>query len=95
MTVTVKDKSQLMIPPSLQRQAGFKLGDQVEFRARRGLIMIVPKADQPSPFLVALRATQEEARQQGLDKMTMKQINAEIAAYRKEKRAKSTKPHAK
>ena len=95
MTVTVKDKSQLIIPPSLQRQAGFKLGDQVEFRVRRGLIMIVPKADQSSPFLVALRATQEEAKKQGLDKMTMKQINAEIAAYRKEKRAKSTKPHAK
>ena len=77
MTVTVKDKShkdkaQLNIPPSLQRQAGFKLGDQVEFRARRGLITIVPKAEQPSPFLVALRATQEEARQHGLDKKTRK-----------------------
>ena len=89
MTVTIEEKSQILVPRILQRQAGFKLGDQVEFRARRGLIMIVPKGEQPSPFLVALRATQEKARQPGLDKMTMKQINAEIAACRKEK--KSTK----
>ena len=95
MTVTIKEKSQILVPSNLQRQAGFKLGDQVEFRARRGLIMIVPKAEQPSPFLVALRATQEEARKQGMGKMTMKQINAEIMAYRKEKRVGQPTPRGK
>jgi len=92
MTVTIKEKSQILVPANLQRQAGFKPRSSSE---HGGLIMIIPKAEQPSPFLVALRATQEETRQQGVDKMTMKQINAGIAAYRKEKRAKSTKQHAK
>ena len=50
--------------------------------------MIVPKPKRGSPFLEALRATQAEAKGTGMDKMTMKQINAEIASYRKEKREK-------
>ena len=95
MTVTIKEKSQILVPPSLQRQAGFKLGDQLEFRASRGVIMLVPKPKKDSPFLAALRATQEEAKRQGLDKMTMKQINTEIAAYRKEKREKAARQSSK
>ena len=95
MTVTLKDKFQIVVPQSLQRQAGFKRGDPLEFRASRGVIMIVPKSEPISPLIEAFHATQEEARQNGTNKLTMKQINAEIAAYRKEKRAKSTKPHAK
>ena len=95
MTVTVKDKSELTIPASLQRQAGFKMGDQIEFRAFRGIITVVPRSAQETPLMKAFRATHQEAKSQGLDKMTMKQINAEIAAYRKEKREQSTKPRGK
>jgi bifunctional DNA-binding transcriptional regulator/antitoxin component of YhaV-PrlF toxin-antitoxin module len=92
MTVTLKDKFQILVPPSLQRQAGFKLGDQIEFRASRGIITIVPKSAQETPLIKAFRATHQEANRQGLDKMTMKQINAEIAAHRKEKRKQQPKP---
>ena len=95
MTVTVKDKSDLIIPPNLQRQAGFKMGDQIEFRVFRGIITVIPKAAQETPLMKAFRATHEEAKRQGLDKMTMKQINAEIAAHRKEKREKQSKPRGK
>ena len=96
MTVIIKEKSQILVPPSLQRQAGFKLGDQLELRASRGVIMIVPKPKKDSPFLTALRATQDEAKRTGMDKLTMKQINADIATYRKEKREKATtKPRGK
>ena len=45
MTVTVKDKSQLIIPPSLQRQAGFRSGDRLEFKAIRGVITIAAKPE--------------------------------------------------
>ena len=45
----------------------------------------------PSPFMAALRSAQEEAKQNGTSKLTMKEINAEIAAYRKEKRLKTSK----
>ena len=95
MTVTLKDKFQIVVPPSLQRQAGFKRGDQLEFRASRGVIMIVPKSEPISPLIEAFHATQEEARQNGANKLTMKQINAEIAACRKEKRRTATEQRAK
>lgn len=36
--------------------------------------------------LTALKALQEDAKRKGLDKMTMEEINAEIANYRREKR---------
>ena len=45
MTVTVKDKSQLLIPSSLQRRAGFKMGDRLEFKVSQGVITIAAKAE--------------------------------------------------
>jgi bifunctional DNA-binding transcriptional regulator/antitoxin component of YhaV-PrlF toxin-antitoxin module len=33
MTVTLKDKTPLTVPDKVRRRAGFKPGDQVEFRA--------------------------------------------------------------
>lgn len=95
MTATINEKSALLIPPSLQRQAGFKLGDRVEYKVSRGRIVIVQEAEPASPLVAAFRATQEEARRKGTDKLTMKQINNEIAAYRKEKRQKAAKQRAK
>ena len=38
--------------------------------------------------LQALKALHEDAKRKGLDKMSMAEINAEIAAYRGEKRLK-------
>jgi hypothetical protein len=38
--------------------------------------------------LTALKALQEDAKRKGLDKMSMEEINTEIAAYRRERRAK-------
>ena len=46
MTITVKDKSKdLIVPPSVRRQAGIKAGDQLEFKVSRGVITIVAKPD--------------------------------------------------
>ena len=39
--------------------------------------------------LQALKALQEDAKRKGLDRMTMEEINAEIAAHRREKRIRS------
>jgi hypothetical protein len=41
------------------------------------------------PALTALKALQEDAKRKGLDKMTMDEINAEVTAYRRERRAKA------
>ena len=43
MTTTLKDKNQLVVPPSIQRRAGFKIGDQLEFKVSGGIVSIVPK----------------------------------------------------
>jgi bifunctional DNA-binding transcriptional regulator/antitoxin component of YhaV-PrlF toxin-antitoxin module len=42
MTLTIS-KSHIVIPPKVQREAGFKLGDQIEVRAVRGVITIAVK----------------------------------------------------
>jgi bifunctional DNA-binding transcriptional regulator/antitoxin component of YhaV-PrlF toxin-antitoxin module len=43
MTATVKNRIGLTVPPSVQRQAGFKPGDVVEFKVSGGVIAIIPK----------------------------------------------------
>jgi len=43
MTVTVKNKMPLIVPPSIQRKAGLTVGKELEFRASGGVITITPK----------------------------------------------------
>jgi len=45
MTVTVKNKEKtpLVVPTSVRRKAGFKAGEELEFRASGGVVTIVPK----------------------------------------------------
>jgi len=86
--VTIDQNSQILVPAHLRRRAGLKLGDEVSFKATRGVLVIVPRPPERNPLVESLRATQAEARKHGLDKLTMKEINAEIAAYRSEKKRK-------
>jgi hypothetical protein len=50
--------------------------------------MAVKSPGKATTALTALKALQEDAKRKGLDKITMEEINAEIAAYRREKRLK-------
>ena len=45
MTVAVKNdnKAPLVVPPAVRRSAGFKSGQELEFKAAGGVITIVPK----------------------------------------------------
>jgi AbrB family looped-hinge helix DNA binding protein len=43
MTVTVKTKTELAVPKSIRRKAGYRPGDQVEFKVSGRTITIVPK----------------------------------------------------
>ena len=45
MTVTVKNKTPLVVPPSVRRQAGLKSGQKIEFKVSRGVISIHPKTE--------------------------------------------------
>jgi AbrB family looped-hinge helix DNA binding protein len=86
---TIDQKSQIVVPASVRRRAGLKLGDEVVMKVSRGVLLIVRKPKAADQFLAALQAMQEEARKHGLDKLSMEDINAEISAYRKEKREKA------
>ncbi len=43
MTVTVKNKTPLVVPPAIRRQAGLKSGQEIEFKISGGVISIHPK----------------------------------------------------
>src|SRR5580658_7709722 len=43
MTLVVKSKPGLLVPPSVRRKAGIKTGDQVEFKVSSGVIQIFRK----------------------------------------------------
>lgn len=45
MTVTVKNrtKTPLVVPPSIRRKAGYRDGEDIEFRVSGGVITILPK----------------------------------------------------
>ena len=43
MTVTLKPKTEITVPKSIRRKAGFKPGEQVEFKVSGRTITIVPK----------------------------------------------------
>jgi bifunctional DNA-binding transcriptional regulator/antitoxin component of YhaV-PrlF toxin-antitoxin module len=40
MTITVKNQDHLVVPPSVQRKAGIKAGDRLEFKVSAGVITI-------------------------------------------------------
>ena len=42
MTVTIKN-TEITVPPAILRKAGFAIGQEVEFKASRGVITIQPK----------------------------------------------------
>ena len=43
MTSTVKSKTPLTVPDVVRRRAGFKPGDQVEFKVSRGTVTILTR----------------------------------------------------
>jgi len=61
-----------------------------------GADMAVKTSTKAVEALKSLKALQEDAKRTGLDKMTSDEINAEIAAYRREKRLRRTirAPHS-
>jgi bifunctional DNA-binding transcriptional regulator/antitoxin component of YhaV-PrlF toxin-antitoxin module len=56
MTVTVSNKAELVVPPSVQRQAGIQPGDRLEFRVNSRTITITPATYKPTKSeLAAIR----------------------------------------
>jgi bifunctional DNA-binding transcriptional regulator/antitoxin component of YhaV-PrlF toxin-antitoxin module len=55
MTVTVKSTASLVVPPSIRRRAGIKVGDQIEFKVSGGIINIVPALPSANEYTPAQR----------------------------------------
>ena len=65
MTITLKAKAPLVVPPSVQRKACLKAGDQVEFQAAPGRITIIskpPAARPAAPSVTEDEYTPEQRR---------------------------------
>jgi bifunctional DNA-binding transcriptional regulator/antitoxin component of YhaV-PrlF toxin-antitoxin module len=43
MTVTVKSQDELVVPRAVQRRAGIKAGQRVQFKVSGGIISIIPE----------------------------------------------------
>lgn len=90
--VRVKNKYQVVIPETIRDQIGVEVGDMLEVKAMRGKILLTPKSlvdriREIAPAPQAIKDVQKEAREKGLNKLTMEEIDAEIAATRKERKA--------
>jgi bifunctional DNA-binding transcriptional regulator/antitoxin component of YhaV-PrlF toxin-antitoxin module len=59
MTITVRTKTPLVVPDQIRRRAGFKSGDQLEFKVSAGVVTILPKpnvAREPDDILTPAEA---------------------------------------
>ncbi|MBI3697892.1 MAG: AbrB/MazE/SpoVT family DNA-binding domain-containing protein [Acidobacteria bacterium] len=103
--VTVKNKYQVVIPQGVRKQVSVNVGDLLEAKVEKGKITLTPKAvldrtvvegrkGERGEFLRALRAVQADAKRKGLDKLTMRDIDALIAEVRRERmqRTSSKRP---
>ena len=94
--VTVKDKYQVVIPQSVRLQLGISRGDVLEAKVERGKLtytpkLIVDRLRELAPTPPELKAMQASAKRNGVDKLTMNEINAEIAVVRKQQQRNSGK----
>jgi antitoxin component of MazEF toxin-antitoxin module len=49
MTLALKSKSPVIVPPAVLRQAGFRSGEELVIKASGGVITIVPKRPHSKP----------------------------------------------
>lgn len=103
MTVTVRNKTDLLVPRSVRRKAGIKSGDELEFKVSDGIINIIPKLpsadDEYTPaqrrIIDARLAKSDEDIKQGRvygPFNTAEEMAASIEANIKLRTRKKTKP---
>ena len=103
MTITVKRKTQLSVPPSVQRRAHIKAGDRLEFIVSGGVITIIPRlplaADEYTPrqraIVDAQLAKGLEDLQKGRVSPRFETVDKMLASLKSgRKTARRTKPRA-
>ncbi len=101
MTVTVKNKTPLVVPRSIQRRAGLKASDKVEFRVQGGTITITAKESDEEETAEQRRVIEAQLAQ-GLDDIrkgrssphfdTVEEMLASLKAGKKAPRNRKTRP---
>lgn len=87
MTLTrIGPKYQVTIPKATRDAAGLSVGDFVEATATKDGVLLRPQAIVEKSALVAL---QKQAKRSGKNKLSLREINAEIAAARTERAKRS------
>ena len=84
--IKVGPKYQVTIPKAARDAAGLNIGDFIEATATKDGVLLRPQAVIDKSALVAL---QRQAKRSGKNKLSLREINAEIAAARTEKAKRS------
>lgn len=87
--IKVKDKYQLTLPAELREESGIEVGDIVDAKWEKGKITLTPKSI-VDRIPQALKDVRAEAKRKGLNKITMDEIDAEVAAVRVDQRDKKS-----
>jgi bifunctional DNA-binding transcriptional regulator/antitoxin component of YhaV-PrlF toxin-antitoxin module len=102
MTTILKEKTRLIVPRAIQRRAGLKAGDRVEFRVSRGVITIVPGLPATGDEYTPEQRRQLDAQlAEGLEDIRKGRVSPkfdtaeEMLASLKVKAARQRKTHAK
>jgi bifunctional DNA-binding transcriptional regulator/antitoxin component of YhaV-PrlF toxin-antitoxin module len=67
MTVIVKNRSRIVVPEAVQRRAGIKSGDRLEFKVSGRVITILPEVPDSSDETPAQRRIIDAQIAEGLD----------------------------
>jgi bifunctional DNA-binding transcriptional regulator/antitoxin component of YhaV-PrlF toxin-antitoxin module len=102
VTITVKRKTQLSVPPSVQRRAHTKAGDTLEFIVSGGVITIIPRLpladDEYTPrqraIVDAQLAEGLEDLQKGRVSPRFETVGKMLASLKRRKTARRMKPRA-
>lgn len=87
MTLTrIGPKYQVTIPKATRDAAGLSVGDFVEATVTKDGVLLRPQAVVEKSALVAL---QKQAKRSGKNKLSLREINAEITAARTERAKRS------
>jgi bifunctional DNA-binding transcriptional regulator/antitoxin component of YhaV-PrlF toxin-antitoxin module len=90
MVVRLQRKGQIVIPRALRERAGVTDGALFEIVWKRGHFSVTPKPGPADPFrdlAESIELLRQDAKAKGVDKMTKKQIEAAVAAMRRDLRA--------
>jgi AbrB family looped-hinge helix DNA binding protein len=81
MTVIVKSKTDLVVPPSVRRRAGIKAGDRLEFKVSGGVIHIVPKPSADDECTARQRRIIDRALAEGMDDITKGRLHGPFETH--------------